>query len=308
MDQYRYIQVVRTCNQNCIFCSNPSNGKVTSLVKIKALLDLYKKEGAIGVVWTGGEPTLHLQICKAIAHAKSLGLENKMITNGQKIHDQLFLNQLVEAGLGCVIISAYSHLNKTQSSLTRKIDSLKNIIKSFEATKKTELNVQLNLALNAYNIKNIDKTIYFFLKKFPHISHITINNLDPTEILKENLHTIPKLSDIKKYLPLALKLIVDSKKTVRVERVPLCCMSGFEQFSTETRAIVKGEHKTVFFLDERALYKQDGHSRYIKAGICDHCSLNDICAGLEHGRKFYALNDLTASKKNSDVIIKRILK
>jgi MoaA/NifB/PqqE/SkfB family radical SAM enzyme len=306
MQQYRYIQIVRTCNQNCLFCSNPSNGKTLSLQRIRSLVRLYKKEGAQGIILTGGEPTLHPQIEQAISYAKKNGLEIKMITNAQKIHEFGFLKKLVEAGLDYAIISTYSHNPKIQAHLTRNKNSLQNILKALEATKKMPLNVQLNVALNAYNIKDLDKTVFFFLKKFPHITHFTFNNLDPTQIGEDYLDTIPNLSDIKKKIPKALGLIVRSGKTTRVERVPLCCMPGYEHLSTETRSIVKGERKTIFFLDERKMYRNEGFSRYIKGSQCAGCSLSGICAGLEYSKKGYDIKELRPQKKDKKKIIDKI--
>jgi len=91
--------------------------------------------------------------------------------------------------------------------------------------------------------------------------------------------TLPDYDAFEKSLHRAMTFLTKTKRTFRVERVPLCYMRGFEHFSTETRKIVKDEERTVHFLDERESIKQKAAWFYHDKGKeCEGCDLNALCA------------------------------
>ena len=82
-------------------------------------------------------------------------------------------------------------------------------------------------------------------------------------------------------------------RTFRVERVPLCFMSDFARFSTETRKLIKDEGRDIFFLDEKGRRRQDKSSwSYGKSPRCKECSLEKICAGLYQMDVYYSSKEL----------------
>ena len=101
----------------------------------------------------------------------------------------------------------------------------------------------------------------------------------------DNPDTIAALWQFELSLHRAMRLLHRSGRTFRVERVPLCYMTEYAHCSTETRKIVKGEERTVHFLDDRGRVRQTGFAHH-KADCCEICLLDPVCAGLdgvEHG-------------------------
>ncbi len=309
MAELGYIQVTRKCNQNCRFCSNPPTSYFLTLKKAKKLIDKYISEGYAGIILTGGEPTLSKNLPKLIEYCRKKNTPCRIITNGQKLSDFNYLKLLINSGLSHINISIYSHKNKIQSYLTRNSDSLKNIRKALENLGRIrEITVNVNIVINKFNANHLSEIAKWIVKNFPFVSHFVWNNLDPLMIEpnSKEFNTVPKLSDFELELYKALKLLSANNKTFRVERVPLCYMTDFAEFSTETRKIVKGEGRIVYFLDKRGLRKQVNWY-YEKTECCKVCSLNEICAGLYQMDKYYSSKELFPIFVDRNKIIKRIL-
>ena len=108
MAELAYLQVSRVCNQKCLFCSNPANGRVISWDEAVTWVDSFAKAGAAGVILTGGEPTLFPELSRLIAHAVSRKLVPRLITNGQNTADLGYVRALARAGLTHMHISIHS--------------------------------------------------------------------------------------------------------------------------------------------------------------------------------------------------------
>jgi hypothetical protein len=90
-----------------------------------------------------------------------------------------------------------------------------------------------------------------------------------------------------------MRWLDESGRTFRVERVPLCYMSDYAHRSTETRKIVKGETREIFFLDEKGLSRQDRRAwSYGKSERCAACPLDPLCAGLYQLGVYYSEEEL----------------
>ena len=92
-----YLQVVRHCNHFCGFCSNPSTPYAHTFETMKVLVDDFVERGYFGVILTGGEPTLHEELPVIARYARDQGLHVRMITNGHKLADPRFAEELAEA-------------------------------------------------------------------------------------------------------------------------------------------------------------------------------------------------------------------
>ncbi len=305
-----YLQIIRQCNQKCLFCSNPDNNNIISFAEGKKYIDEFIKNGYQGVILTGGEPTLHPEIIKFVRYCREKNIEPRIITNGQKTADFALLDKLKNSGLDLMHVSVQSVKPKTQAYLSSNQDSLRNILRTLINARKMKININLNIVINSLNAEDLPLLVQFFIRSFPEIKHYVFNNLDPEmNRVQENLFLIPKFKSFKRSLPTALKLLKKYNKSFRVERVPLCYMGDFAAFSTETRKIVKSEERTILFLDKRRddkFYRQTGFF-YNKFDECRKCSLTEICAGL-FSYKYNDSRELSAQKKDKQKIIDEIIK
>ena len=292
MASLAYIQISRICNQNCLFCSNPANGKLISFEKAKKIVDQYAEEGYEGIIWTGGEPTLYPRLAELIGYASGRGLPSRVITNGQKFADLSFLEELIGGGLKHIHLSLYSYKPKIQNYLSQNKDSFANIKKALDNLKGAPVTVNINTAINKLNADHLSGTVGWILENYPAIDHFVWNNLDPLMMKTPDRKLIPRLGDFEVELWRSARLLKSRGKTFRIERVPLCYMDGFEEASTETRKIVKNEGRAVYFLDEKGFFKQTDWYEGGKSSRCSACRLNGICNGLYEMGNFYDEEEL----------------
>lgn len=313
MSNIGYIQITRICNQDCLFCSNPANERMKTVEEVKEAVDDFVRRKYRGIIFTGGEPTVYPHLIEVMQYAQKKGIENRLISNGQMLADPKFCRKLIEAGLTSIHISLYSYQKKLHDFLTTLPGSYDKLMKALQNLKDPRVSVATNCVINKYNADHLHKTAVFILKNFPHVKHFIWNNMDTMMVKKEKLalKLWAQLPTFRDSLSKAAKLVAMADKTFRVEKVPLCYMEGFEEFSTETRKIVQSEERRVYFLDEREIMQQSADNwRYSLLPKCKRCDLFTICAGLYHSNDFYKTADLKPVKKDSAykaTIIRRIL-
>lgn len=309
MAKIGYIQVTRLCNQKCIICSNPPTERFLTLENAKKEVDQMKKEGLDGIIITGGEPTIYDHLPELISYINKLGLFPRIITNGQKMSNVKYAKTLKDSGLRHVHVSIYSYKKKIQEKISQNPDSLKNICKTLDNIKKlVGIQVDINIAMCKLNVGHLSKTVNWLVKRYPFVEHYVFNNLDPyMNRASENVEIVPAMRDIELELNKSLRILEKNKKTFRVERVPLCYLSGYEFVSTETRKIVKEESRTIYFLDEKNKVTQEIWQNK-KSECCRNCTLNSICAGIYGEGGYYSTEELSPVFVEIDEIIKRIKK
>lgn len=312
-----YMQLVRHCNQYCRFCSNPETPYVLDLETAKREIDDFAERGYFGIILTGGEPSLSPIVPDVTRHAIERGLHVRMITNGSKVADLETARRFVDAGLRHYHVSIHSCRAEVEDFLTgvkgshalamRALENLGLLDAELRERGAGAVTVNINTVINAFNADHLDENVRSFVERFPFLRHFVWNNLDPSMGRAEtNRDTAHRLRDFEVSLHRAMRFLVQSGRSFRVERVPLCFMTEFAWASTETRKIVKGEERMVHFLDEKGTVRQTDF-RHPKADACKHCSLQDICGGLFELGDWYDLAELAPVFVPREPIIHRIL-
>jgi len=102
------VAVTAACNLKCVGCRYGRDFMVGSrleLPMVRSLLDDAREAGVNRVRFYGGEPLLHPDTPAMIAHARSLGMEPYMTTNGVLLEKRV--DEVVEAGLEWISIGFY---------------------------------------------------------------------------------------------------------------------------------------------------------------------------------------------------------
>ncbi len=305
---FGYIQLTRKCNRKCVFCSNPYVNDALSFDDAMKQIDDYIKKGINEITLSGGEPTLNNNIFKVIKYCKNKGINCRIITNGGKLADEEYVTKIANAGLRNIHISIYSHKKEIQDKLTQKEGSYEKTLLAIKNALKYISVPKINITVNKLNAEHLDDTVKFILEKFPNIKHFVFNNLDPIGRAIKNKWAIPRLVDSELSLHKALSYLLLKGKSFRVEMVPLCYMQGFEEFSTETRKIIKNEMYMYLFLNEKKReLKERNNFYYAKAPCCEVCFLNEICAGLNPRYvKLFGTDELFPVFENKNRIIRKV--
>ncbi len=301
-----YMQLVRGCNQYCRFCSNPATGYVLDLPTAQRQVDDFVERGYFGVILTGGEPSLSPIVTDVARYATDRGLHVRMITNGSQLAKPGLAEQYRDAGLQCFHVSIHSARPELEDFLTGVKGSFELAMLALEHLGAAGVTVNINTVINKFNADHLDENVVAFTGRFPFLRHFVWNNLDPSMGRAEtNRDTAPRLADFELSLARAMRWLHKTGRTFRVERVPLCYMTEFAHCSTETRKIVKGEERTVHFLDKKGTVRQTDF-RHPKAEACRHCTLDSICAGLFERGDHYDPAELHPVFVDRDEIVRRV--
>ena len=104
MAELAYLQVTRVCDQKCVFCSNPANGRVVSWGEAAGMMDGFARAGAAGVILTGGEPMMRADIYDIAKHGTKLGLRMVMAPCGLLVTEEL-AQKMKDSGIMRVSLS-----------------------------------------------------------------------------------------------------------------------------------------------------------------------------------------------------------
>jgi MoaA/NifB/PqqE/SkfB family radical SAM enzyme len=286
-----YVQITRSCNQTCRFCSNPPTGFDLDLDEAKRRIDDLAARDYDGVILTGGEPTLVPWLADLVRYAADRRMPTRIITNGQALSDGPLLDDLIRAGLCHLHVSLYSYRPELHDMLTRNPGSHGCVVRTLDriAERIGSVTADINCVINHYNAGELDRNVRFILDRFPWVRHLVWNNLDPRmNRVAENPDTIPALWEFELSLARAMRIADEHGLTFRVERVPLCYMVEHAHACTETRKIVKDEERIVHFLDQKGMVRQQSQAFvHGKTDVCKVCSLDPICAGLDGLGEFF---------------------
>jgi MoaA/NifB/PqqE/SkfB family radical SAM enzyme len=277
------VQITTECNHDCIFCSVQKNPlRRLSLDMIQKSLKRLKKEGVTDLSITGGEPLLHpdfMDIIKVIQ--KTDFSEVTIQTNGSLISEKI-VKVLQKYNNIKFFVSFHAPSARIFSDIT-KTGTYEDVLEGIRLLGNNDhIDLQLAIVINQLNYNHLLSLGEFINDKFPFVSHLSINYVDPIGSALENPSCVPDLYYTEYHISQFVYFLKKKNISFRLEKIPLCYMKGFEEYSTETRLIVKEEKRLTLFSQENLFRKilRDSKRKYVKSSDCDICSLNSICVGL----------------------------
>ena len=158
------IAVTWRCNNACQFCYagcgtdihagtpravSGSNGKEMTLKEVKRILRIFRDDARIPFFsFTGGEPLLRSDLEEMIRHARGLGLQMNLVTNGT-LADGPRARSLFEAGLRTAQVSVESPREQVHDHLTRRPGSWRQTLEGIRAMREAGISVQTNTTVTA---------------------------------------------------------------------------------------------------------------------------------------------------------------
>lgn len=114
-----HMELTNICNFSCEFCPDSKMKRQKGMMPVelaKAIIDEVSRTGAVKLILfhVMGEPTLHPKLLDIVEYANNKGVETCLTTNGSRL-DENFLNEIIHAGVGEIIISLQTPDEKTFS-------------------------------------------------------------------------------------------------------------------------------------------------------------------------------------------------
>jgi len=277
------IKVHFFCNNHCRFCIQESkrNYPPKSDKKVKEILKEGRKEGAMGVVFTGGEPTLRFkELLGWIRYAKMLGYHNIQVqTNGRMFCYFDYAKEVIEAGANEFGISIHGSNSKIHDYLTRSPGSFVQTVQAIKNIKNLGGRVLTNTVINKYNLKDLPNVAKLLISlkvnqyqlAFLHINQIIFN--DPKLINA----LVPRFYEAMPYVKKALDLGIKAGIRCMTEAIPYCLMQGYEEYVAEKIAPDAHVFDAGFEVKHFALYRKTKGKA--KGPNCRFCKYFKICEG-----------------------------
>ena len=157
------LAITYRCNNDCVHCYNARSRDYPELSTKNwhQVLDRLWKIGIPHVVFTGGEPTLRQDLSELIAHAEQNGQITGINTNGRRLSDHDYVENLVKAGLDHVQITLESHDPNIHDAMVKTGGAWKQTVSGIRNALETPLYVMTNTTMLRTNSPTLSQTLEF---------------------------------------------------------------------------------------------------------------------------------------------------
>jgi len=305
MKKIFYLDINKSCNNNCLGCAiDPStkDASFRSFDEIKDDLEEGKKQGYQIVHLIGGEITLHPNLTDILKKAKDLGYKVVLTSNGRMFSYDKYAKKF-KGLVSSFSITLFGANKKTHESWTRSLGSYEQTIKGIQNLIASGFDVCLNIPIWVGNINELD--IYLKIINDLKIKEVGVLMLGPFgRLKKEYLKYSPSLIDLYKLNDFLIKA-KDIAEDIDVEDFPLCIFKDealnaenihFQDISSSVYIGDDGKIETIglFAASEKGYpinsiklnngdvfkLKDDVNSFKSYSSICDKCGLKSKCNGL----------------------------
>lgn len=188
-----------SCNNRCKWCYTTDKGFVNYDMPLKfakdTLLEL-SKNGVKKCTLIGGEPTLYPYLKELISYGSQLGLFMKIVTNGVKLSDEKYLEELKKAGLSLTAISIHGYTPEGYRQNTQT-DNLHNVEKAILNCKQKNIPFVTLTTLNRLNCNDVLDIVKYLTKL--EVDNIIFNIAVPYTTkgsVDQNVLTPQEIADI----------------------------------------------------------------------------------------------------------------
>lgn len=157
------LAITYRCNNDCPHCYN---ARVRSYPELstddwKKIIDRLWDLSIPHLIFTGGEPTLRNDLPELIAYAESKGQITGLNTNGRKLSDPSYVDQLVEAGLDHIQITVESHNPIVHDKMVNLKGAWQQTIIGVKNALNSSLFVMTNTTMLKHNQDSMGETLDF---------------------------------------------------------------------------------------------------------------------------------------------------
>jgi radical SAM protein with 4Fe4S-binding SPASM domain len=157
------LAITYRCNNDCAHCYNarPKDYPELPTNDWHNILDRLWNIGIPHIVFTGGEPTLRQDLPELIAHAEQNGQITGINTNGRRLSDRVYVENLVKSGLDHVQITFESYDPDIHDAMVKSRGAWKQTVAGIRNVLETPLYVMTNTTMLSNNSPTIGKTLEY---------------------------------------------------------------------------------------------------------------------------------------------------
>ena len=214
----RYVRIFTgtACNQRCVSCPFPADvdRSFRSAAEIQAALQAAKEKGATGVVFSGGEPTIHPELPELVQEARQLGLAVCLATNGVLLAERNVLESLYKAGVGRIQVHLFSGDETLHQSLAGGQSRLEASLSAIQRLVEDGVPVLVVVPLLAENLTSLPALMDTLHGLGVEHVHLTL----PDQVRQPEMRA--SLADVRT----TIDSLMNAGRVARIsfDRIPLC--------------------------------------------------------------------------------------
>lgn len=282
------LKVGFSCNNHCLFCvqgKKRSRYPDKSAARIKQEMDSAIKD-CLGLVLTGGEPTVRPDILELVSYAKKLGFKLTQIqSNGRMFSYKKFCEELVKAGANEFGPALHGHTDELHDHLTGVPGSFKQVVRGIKNLKSLGQAVLTNTVVTKSNFRHLPQIAELLVSL--GVDQYQFAFVHPLGSAARNFSGIvPRMTLAEPFVKKGLDVGIRAGVRAMTEAIPYCFMSGYEDYVAE-KIIPDSkiyDYKKIIE-DFTSARKNEGKA---KGPQCKLCRYDDVCEGpwREYPKKF----------------------
>jgi radical SAM protein with 4Fe4S-binding SPASM domain len=157
------IALTYRCQHKCPFCyaDAPERGRKTpemTTEQVLGVIDRIWNEAHVPTVsFTGGEPTLRVELPEFVAHAKGLGMRTNLITNGVRCADEALADALQAAGLDSAQVSIEGATAAVHDAVTGTRGAFDDALQGIRNLKARGIHTHTNTTICPQNVAEVER-------------------------------------------------------------------------------------------------------------------------------------------------------
>jgi radical SAM protein with 4Fe4S-binding SPASM domain len=151
------------CQNDCPHCYNdrPQDFPELSTAQWKEVIDRCWEQGIPHLTFTGGEPTLRDDLVELVQYAEDIGMVTGLQTNGRKLRDRAYLDQLLMAGLDHIQITLESFDPAIHDQMVGVEGAWAETVEGVKTVIDADVYMMTNTTMTTENVGGIEETIEF---------------------------------------------------------------------------------------------------------------------------------------------------
>ncbi len=292
----REINIGKLCNNDCVFCSN---GQVPveerawiSRDVVVSEIEQAAKEGFLVIGFLGGEPTIRKDFVEIVRQARAVGIQRvALCTNGRKLRDRAYLEQILDAGVTRITLSIHSHRRDVEDTICQRAGAydqkLEAIAHLVALADRLPDGFALNTCIHGKNLSELVELSSFFSRL--GVTEIRFNLIRPEHLVVSDKSWIPRLAVVTKAIARTMRWSLGTGRIdLSFSDIPLCVYprdvllvpSVLRRFMGELRdldttvVVHRGDRRDLFAWLQRRRDKLKSQT-----DRCSGCALADLCEG-----------------------------
>jgi radical SAM protein with 4Fe4S-binding SPASM domain len=151
------------CQNDCPHCyvGRPKDFPEMSTEQWKRVIDRCWELGIPHLTFTGGEATLRPDLVELVQYAEDVGLITGLQTNGRRLRDRAYLDELLLAGLDHVQITLESHDPAIHDRMVGAEGAWAETVAGVRTVVDADIYMMTNTTMTTENVAGIEETIAF---------------------------------------------------------------------------------------------------------------------------------------------------